>query len=474
MRKGGSGRVARQFRTLFGAGSAAGKTDEQLLSRFAERSAEAAEAGLDSEAAFAALVARHGPMVLGVCRRALADPHDADDAFQAVFLILAMKARRVRVGDSLGRWLYGVSRRVAARARSRSRKHRATAEPGLLEALAASGPDPSGDLCLREAIDEELERLPLRYRMPVLLCHLEGLTHEEAARRLCWPVGTLSGRLSRARALLRDRLARRGLAPTLVALAGGRARAAVPTSLHESTVQAAVATAARRALEDGAFPASAAALAEGVSRAMIRSKLTMTAAALLSFAAVAAGAGALGSHGQRPAESGREPEAAPPEASGNPHRGLFQGAALNDCASCHTTSLFPNVPHLSKLFASQEPGRADRGFEEFDAAHGPEAIGRLRKELARLDAELDQTREQVRYIEAQRSSVARHLELLQGAGRKPADAEAVPPRGTPAEPTEAERLRELERKVDQILEQLGKVHKPDRDGLFDHHSVAPK
>src|SRR5262249_38884073 len=157
---------------------------------------------------------RHGPMVLGVCRRALADPGEVEDAFQATFLVLVRRARSVRAGDSLGRWLYGVARRVAAKSRARSQRSRARSTPLAVEP-AAPDPDSSADrIGLLAALDEEGGRLPEKYRAPVVLCHLEGLTHAEAAARLRWPVGTVSGRLSRARGLLRDRLVRRGLAPT--------------------------------------------------------------------------------------------------------------------------------------------------------------------------------------------------------------------------------------------------------------------
>src|SRR5271155_1258580 len=129
MTHGRSGGVLRDIRTLFGPGTATRLSDAQLLERFAARHAEASAAADAAEAAFAALVARHGPMVLGVCRRALADPNDVEDAFQATFLVLVRRARSVRVGDSLGRWLYGVARRVAAKAQARSLRARIRTGP---------------------------------------------------------------------------------------------------------------------------------------------------------------------------------------------------------------------------------------------------------------------------------------------------------------------------------------------------------
>ena len=170
-----------------------------------------------SEAAFAALVARHGPMVLGVCRRVLGDEHVAADAFQAVFLVLARKARSVRVDDSLGRWLHGVSVRVARRARAVAAAERSRVQQSRRVRPGRSSRPVrllASETSCESVIDEEIARLPGRYRSAVVLCYLEGLTQEQAARRLRCPVGTVESRLHRARERLRPRLSRRGLAPT--------------------------------------------------------------------------------------------------------------------------------------------------------------------------------------------------------------------------------------------------------------------
>ena len=231
----GTGEAMRDLGLLIRGGTVAGYPDGQLLEQFLARRGEAAEA------AFAALVERHGPMVLGVCRRALSDPRDAEDAFQTTFLILARKAGAVRVGDSLGRWLYGVSRRVASRARAvagrRLDSERGLAESGRRPPVA----EPQGDrLDLRALLDEELGRLPAKYRDPLVLCYLQGQTHEGAAQQLGWPVGTVRGRLARARDLLRARLVRRGLAPAAALLGtSAEAGAAVPSSLADVTAKAA-------------------------------------------------------------------------------------------------------------------------------------------------------------------------------------------------------------------------------------------
>src|SRR4051794_4896866 len=195
------------YRTLFAAGTTTGLTDAQLL----ERGVAASAAARTAEAAFEALGARHGPMILGVCRRALDDPRDVDDAFQATFLVLVRKAGSVRVDDSLGRWLYGVSRRVAGRARTIAARRSRAEVP--LERIEAAPTDPDR-FELASMLDEELARLPEAFRSAIVLCDLEGLTHEEAARDLLCPVGTIKSRLARGRKKLRERLERRGLAPS--------------------------------------------------------------------------------------------------------------------------------------------------------------------------------------------------------------------------------------------------------------------
>jgi HlyD family secretion protein len=154
-------------RTLFDAGTAVGLSDAQLLERFAASSAEASEASHSAEAAFAALVARHGPMVLGVCRRVLSSPDDVEDAFQATFLVLVRRAGSVRVADSLGRWLHGVARRVAVKARVRSERRSVTPVMSGGEPVVP-GFDPVRAELLA-ALDEELGRLPGKYQAPVVL-----------------------------------------------------------------------------------------------------------------------------------------------------------------------------------------------------------------------------------------------------------------------------------------------------------------
>src|SRR4051812_41594555 len=254
MAKGEASAVFRDVHTLFKLGTMAGLSDGELLERFAGRGDEAAEA------AFAVLVARHGPMVLGVCRRALNDPNDVNDAFQATFLVLVRKADSVRVEGSLGRWLYGVSRRVSLRARADAAGRSAREVGGVESATAPPGDDDPARGELGVVLDEEIGRLPEKYRHAVVLCELEGLSHDEAASQLGCAVGTVKSRLSRAREKLRSRLIRRGLAPSAgagaLALHEQTASAAVPASLAAATVGSAVSS--------GIVPGAVDVLARGV------------------------------------------------------------------------------------------------------------------------------------------------------------------------------------------------------------------
>jgi RNA polymerase sigma factor (sigma-70 family) len=264
------GRVGEELVGLFRDGASGQWSDAELLRRFARGPGDAG-----AEAAFAALVGRHGPMVRGACRRVLNDPHAADDAFQATFLTLARKAGRLEGIESLGGWLYRVAHRFAQKAR---RARRDEGLDGL--APAAPGPDtgPAERAELRQAIDAEIARLPARYRAAVVLCHVEGLDGPCAARRLRIPLGTLQSRLHRARLRLRRGLTRRGFAP--VGLAGAlaaveaQARAEVPASLVRSI--------ARLAALGGPPPAGVECLILGLSwRTVMKTKAALIAG--LSF-----------------------------------------------------------------------------------------------------------------------------------------------------------------------------------------------
>ena len=266
------GSVMPSLQHLFEGRSTAGVPERQLLRRYHD--------GRD-EVAFEALVSRHGPMVLGVCRRILPDPRDVEDAFQATFIILAEKGRSLGEDDPVARWLYGVACRVALRARSSAARRRRL--EGLASPPRLAEPDDPARRELTSVIDRELAALPDRYRAPVVLCYLEGLTHDEASRRLGWPLGTVKGRLARARDLLKGRLARRGFAPSgMIALARS-ARVAVPKSLLELTMNAAMAS-----RSGGVVPPAVACLVAGSLSTMILNKLKAIGVGLLVFGTGAA------------------------------------------------------------------------------------------------------------------------------------------------------------------------------------------
>jgi RNA polymerase sigma factor (sigma-70 family) len=269
-------------RALVAGHEARATTDTELLRRFIDTR---------DDSAFTALVARHGPLVLGVCRRILPDPHDAEEAFQATFLVLARRADSVAQPALLANWLFGVARRTALRARS-GRRHRVGA---TIPELAA--PESSVEAFeLRAVLDEEIGGLPEKYRAPVVLCYLEGRTNEEAARLLACPIGTVFTRLAWARERLRVRLARRGIGPpaALVAagLSAGTALADVPAELARATAAAAV-TFAGEPIGAAALSHSATSLAEGVLRAMFMTRVKQLAGLVLMFVLLGAGAGLL-------------------------------------------------------------------------------------------------------------------------------------------------------------------------------------
>jgi RNA polymerase sigma factor (sigma-70 family) len=259
--------VIRHLRKAALLGEGGGLTDSQLLEGFITRR---------DEAAFAALVRRHGPLVLGVCRRVLGHHHDAEDAFQATFLVLARKAGSLKSRELVGHWLYGVAYRTALRARDLSARRRAK-EQQVKDMARTEAPADDGCRELLPLLDRELNGLPERYRVAVVLCDLEGLTRREAARRLNVPEGTLSGRLTRARRLLAGRLARYGLAVTGGALAAvlseKTASAGVTNALAAATARAALLVTAGQALATGAVPAGVMTLTEGVMKTMLLTKL---------------------------------------------------------------------------------------------------------------------------------------------------------------------------------------------------------
>jgi HlyD family secretion protein len=292
---GKDGTVLRQLRTLYHVGTTQELTDGQLLERFAtDRDQEA-------ELAFGVLVERHGPMVLRVCRGVLADPHDTQDAFQATFLVLVRKARALWVRDSLGPWLHQVAYRTAACARSaiarRQRHERRAARPENVV-----GDEPAAEL--ERLLHYEIDRLPERYRAPVVLCDLEGKSHEQAARHLGWPVGTVKSRLSRGRERLRARLLKSGVTPNAgliaTALSSHGPTLPIPEALAHSTAHAATQFLTSQTTIRGA----ATLLAQGVLRSMLITQWLKAASILFAVGATVAGASLLAEQGT----SGAQPQ----------------------------------------------------------------------------------------------------------------------------------------------------------------------
>jgi RNA polymerase sigma-70 factor (ECF subfamily) len=275
--------VIRHFRRAVLRQDAAGRTDGQLLASFLDQK---------DEAAFEALVRRHGPMVFGVCHRVVRNHHDAEDAFQATFLVLARKASSVRPRERLANWLRGVALRIAMKAKTITAKRRVR-EKHVTEMPEPEAAQQDQWSDLQSLLDQELNGLPENYRLPILLCDLEGKTIKEATQQLGWPQGTLAGRLARGRKLLAKRLANRGVvlsAGTLAAVVSQNAAwATVPTSLMSSAVRATAMIAEGQATVAGLVPAKVAALMEGAMTTMMLTKLKMVTAVVLLVATIGIG-----------------------------------------------------------------------------------------------------------------------------------------------------------------------------------------
>jgi RNA polymerase sigma factor (sigma-70 family) len=298
--------LIRSIQALYVSGTTGELTDAQLLDRYLSRRGEVAEM------AFRELVLRHGPMVMDVCRNVLRDPHDAQDAFQATFLILACKAGSIRARDSLASWLFGVARRVANRAKADAARRRL--HEGKVAGMTATttGPAaPSRDLAV---LHEEVGRLPAKYREPVVLCYLEGLAYEAAARHLRCPVGTLSIRLKRARERLKARLTRRGLDLAAGPLLAHPAPRATPAMLSA-------------VLSESTASPSSLSLARGVLRTMLLTKLKIVGLCVVPVCLLVAGGGTLVAQRPEPANPPKA-EAGPPRAETPPQAQPAPGQAL--------------------------------------------------------------------------------------------------------------------------------------------------
>ena len=274
--------VARYLRRAAGDPRAVELTDAQLLDRYV---------ACQDQDAFGVLVRRHGSLVRSVCWNVLHHQHDADDAFQATFLVFAVKAARIRKATSIASWLHGVAFRIAMKTK-KARKPQAEQQdfesPGADQATTAAA---LGEL--QTIVDEELNDLAEKYRAPFILCCLEGKSRAEAAKELGWKEGTVSSRLVHARKQLQKQLTRRGIALTaaLCAIELGRAVAAVGPSLRSRTVEAAVSFAVGKAVDGRLLSAQVATMAKGVLQGMLATKLITTAVFVLTAGLMASAVG---------------------------------------------------------------------------------------------------------------------------------------------------------------------------------------
>jgi RNA polymerase sigma factor (sigma-70 family) len=349
---------------------AADVSDGVLLERFL---------GLRDAEAFATLVRRHGAMVLGVCRRVLHSAHDADDAFQATFLVLIEKARSIARREALGSWLYGVAYRVALKARADVRR-RQQVENAAEERVAQD----SNVEAIWPILDEEVSRLPDKYRRPIVLCYFEGKTYQEAARLLGWPPGTASVRLARAREMLRNRLTRRGLAPSA---------AAVGAALTAGTAQAgqvfmradALAGVASRWLSDPARAAVTApviALTEGVVKEMLLTKLRTLAGMLVVIALTVVGSAALWRSAATAPAAAAEP---PGEAAAAPLRTL--AAPLKDAGRPLQSRI--GLINMTRALVGSKRYQAMKADVDQRSKEALQRLDSLNKEIKTLQADCD-------------------------------------------------------------------------------------
>jgi RNA polymerase sigma factor (sigma-70 family) len=344
-------------RTLL-SGEEAGLTDGQLLACFIDHRDEVALAGI---------VRRHGTMVWGVCQRILRNQHDAEDAFQAAFLVLVRKAASIVPREMVGNWLYGVARQTALKARATlaTRRKRERQAVDMPEPAAA---DHNIWHDLQPLLDQELGCLPDKYRVPVVMCDLEGKTRKEAAQQLSCPEGTVAGRLARARTMLAKRLARRGVVLSAGGLAAELSQhataAGVPPALVVSTIKAATLFAAGPAAAAGVVPAQVAALTEGVLQAMFLTKLKKMAAVILVFGLIAFSGGLFAYHqgAGQPAPAGdlpARPEVQPKAGGEQPKAKAGENAKIQALLKERLATLQDVARQLEMVF---KEGRI--GFED--------------------------------------------------------------------------------------------------------------
>lgn len=400
------GAVLRQLQTLYNLGTIRELTDGQLLERFATDADEVAEL------AFSALVERHEAMVWRVCLAILRDEHEAEDAFQATFLVLVRKSRSLWVRDSLGPWLHQVACRTASCLRTtiiRRRKHerRCAAMDGARSVEVGTRRDPDRDA----VVHEEVNRLPEKYRAPVVLCDLEGRTHQEAARFLQWPIGTVKSRQSQGRELLRDRLVRRGLG---LAVTGAvveslrrTALAAMPREVSRSTANAAMQQSARLFTRFG-VSAHVLTLTQGVLRAMFWIRLRYLAAVTLAVGVASGGLSVYVRGSQDPAPKNEQPASKrPATTTGQTAQPEISKSATGQPATAEPRArLRAQQLATRKAKASYEIARLTRelagiAIEEYEEVTYPRDLATVRAEIKLAESDLARSEEKLNRKKAQ-------------------------------------------------------------------------
>jgi len=394
------GAVNRQLRALYNIGTIGDLTDGQLLERFATDADEVAEL------AFSALVERHEAMVWRVCLAIVRDEHHAEDAFQATFLVLVRKARSLWVRDSLGPWLHQVACRTASCLRTTVKRRRKLEQrcakqdpPRCVEAGIRRDPE------LDAALQEELNRLPEKYRAPVVLCDLEGHTHQEAARFLGWPIGTVKSRQSQGRRLLRDRLVHRGLG---LAAAGAvleswteAAVAALPRNVPRTTVNAAMQQSARLLTGFG-VSAHVLSLTKGVLRAMVWIRLRFLAVATLAVGLASGGASVYVLGVQEPAPKDGQPVPNRPTATTaqtppppTPTKATGEPATAMSQAKLRAQQLATRRAKASFEIAKLTREIAEIAVEEYEEVGYPRDLASVEGEIKLAEAEVLRSEDRV-------------------------------------------------------------------------------
>jgi RNA polymerase sigma factor (sigma-70 family) len=398
------GSFIRRLRHALEPNEAGGLSDAELLPRWAH---------LRDEAAYEVLLWRHGPLVLSVCRRLLRNPQDVEDAFQATFLILVRKAGSISRRAALAGWLYRVAYRVALRARARAARRASREEPTTQEPAVEPGQDALW-ADVRPVLDEEVNRLPEKYRVPFVLCYLQGKTNAEAAREVGCPVGTVLSRLAWARERLRDRLTRRGVVLTVGLLAALLAQAAAPATVSAALVEATRTAALLFAAgSKAAVSAGAAALTQGVLRTMFLTKLKLVAAVVVVLGLLGTGAG-LAVHqalAASPAAGDEDVTAKLAEAALKPNKHLVQvpsqrdGILLVVGTEIKDGEKVPDDQVISVKVGGET--RKYRKLREGDAVEEGQLLGLVDDALARDELAIKKTKLDVTKAELEASNKTR-------------------------------------------------------------------